>query len=83
MVMNNICFSNVMATAAPQQQCHIWRCEVVDSKNQQNLLNELLLLWTTSSKSLHTPECIWCKVQFVDVSRTWKHYTRHKQLWTF
>ena len=30
--------------------------------------------------SLRTQECNWCKVQLVDVSRTWKSYARHKQL---
>jgi len=30
--------------------------------------------------SLHTPEHNRCKVQFVDVSRTWKSYAKHKQL---
>ena len=30
--------------------------------------------------SLHTPDRNWCKVHFVDVSRTWKSYARHKQL---
>jgi len=35
MVMNTIIhFSDVIATAAPQQQCLICRCEVVESKNQ-------------------------------------------------
>ena len=57
MVMNNIFFSDVMATEAPLQQCHMCRCEVVDSKIIQELLNELLLLWTACVKSLHMPEC--------------------------
>ena len=29
--------------------------------------------------SLHTPECNRCTIQFVDVSKTWKSYARHKQ----
>jgi len=86
--MNNIIYFNdvilVMATAAPQQRCHICKCKVVDSKISDNcvqeFLNELPLLWINS---LHIPEHNWCKVQFVDVSSTWKSYARHKQLWIF
>ena len=76
-----------MATVAPQQRCHICKCEVVDSKTSDNcvqeFLNELPLLWIACVNSLHIPEHNWCKVQFVDVSSTWKSYARHKQLWIF
>ena len=83
MVMNNIiiiffwwCVITIKATAASQQQCHLQ----MRTKTAYRNFRMSYRCFGRPVLSLHTPERNQCKVQFVDVSKTWKSYARHKQV---
>ena len=77
MVMNNIIFVKLQLRAL---QLH--SNDVIFTDANENCYKNFRMSYRCFGRpvsSLHPPERNRCKVRFIDVSRTWKSYARHKQ----